>query len=323
MVVTSGDERRWKVGELAQATGLTVRTLHHYDRLGLLVPSDRTVGGHRLYSEGDVERLYRVRTLRHVGLPLSEISSVLDGDTPDLVSTVRRQLARLERDLEHGHRLRGRLSELLSSLERSIKPAIGQFIDVLEAMAVIEADIDVVMRVPYESTDDESGRPRLKRRYPGRKVVLLNEREGPRFLPIWIGAEAGYALVLGLCGQDPQLPLSNDLAVGLLEIAGQRVERVMIERGRANTFVATLVVSTGDDSHELDARPSDALNLAARTGGPVFVNADLMDEHGVSTANELEPRLMKDLAAIPGSDAELPGEWRSLTTDLMSSLGLR
>ncbi len=101
----------------------------------LLVPSDRTLAGHRLYSEGDVERLYRVLALRHVGLPLSEIGRALDGDTPDLVSTVRRHLARLERALERGHRLHARLSELLNSLQRSIAPSVEQFIDTLEAMA--------------------------------------------------------------------------------------------------------------------------------------------------------------------------------------------
>jgi DNA-binding transcriptional MerR regulator len=66
------EERRWKVGELARATGLTVRALHHYDELGLLVPSERTQAGHRLYGEDDVRRLYRVVALRHLGLPLSE-----------------------------------------------------------------------------------------------------------------------------------------------------------------------------------------------------------------------------------------------------------
>jgi MerR family transcriptional regulator, thiopeptide resistance regulator len=50
-------ERRWKVGELAGATGLTVRALHHYDRVGLLVPSERTGAGDRLHSEADVQRL--------------------------------------------------------------------------------------------------------------------------------------------------------------------------------------------------------------------------------------------------------------------------
>ncbi len=62
-------EKRWKVGELARATGLTVRALHHYDEIELVVPVERSSGGHRLYGERDVERLYRVVALRRLGLP--------------------------------------------------------------------------------------------------------------------------------------------------------------------------------------------------------------------------------------------------------------
>ena len=61
---------RYRIGELARAAGVTVRALHHYDSLGLLVPSERTGAGHRLYSADDVERLYRLLALRGVGLPL-------------------------------------------------------------------------------------------------------------------------------------------------------------------------------------------------------------------------------------------------------------
>ena len=70
--MSEGEERRWKVGELAGATGLTVRALHHYDDVGLLVPSERSSANHRLYSEDDVRRLYRVIALRRLGLGLDE-----------------------------------------------------------------------------------------------------------------------------------------------------------------------------------------------------------------------------------------------------------
>jgi DNA-binding transcriptional MerR regulator/bifunctional DNase/RNase len=319
--MSTSEEKHWKVGELASATGLTVRALHHYDRLGLLLPSGRTRAGHRLYSEADVQRLYRVLALREVGLALTEISRVLDEDGIDLVTTVRRHLVRVDLELERGQRLRERLVEVLSSLERSVEPSVDQLIDVMEAMAVIEADVDVVMRVPYEEADGEEGAPRLKTRYPGRKVVLLKEREGERVLPIWIGSEAGYALVLGLCGETTPRPLSPDLSVKMLELAGQRVKRVVIERGPENSYLATITVALGDEVDEIDARPSDALNLAARAGGRVFVAADLMDAHGLASTDELEASLTEVLARIPDEDAQLPGEWRSLTSDLMTSLG--
>jgi DNA-binding transcriptional MerR regulator/bifunctional DNase/RNase len=318
--MNAGGERRWKVGELARATGLTVRALHHYDQLGLLAPSERTGGGHRLYCAHDVQRLYRILALRDVGLPLAEIGAVLDADAPDLLTTVRRHLARIERELQRSRRLRERLLDLLGSLEHWLEPSVDQFIEAMEAMAVIETDVDVVMRVPYETPDEESGPPRVKTRYPGQKVVLLEERGGGRTLPIWVGSEAGYALVLGLCGHTLERPLSTELSVRLLGLWGARVERVLVERGSKNRFDALLTISGGDETHELDARPSDALNIAARTGAPVFADAGLMDERGMSPRDDLLSMMTRDLARIPDSDADLPGEWRSLPKDLASSL---
>ncbi|MFI1237925.1 MerR family transcriptional regulator [Nocardia salmonicida] len=69
----------WKVGELATEAGLTVRTLHHYDRIGLVCPAERTNAGHRLYTEADVARLYQVLALRQLGLRLDQIANVLAG----------------------------------------------------------------------------------------------------------------------------------------------------------------------------------------------------------------------------------------------------
>jgi DNA-binding transcriptional MerR regulator len=70
------------VGEVAKATGLTVRTLHHYDAIGLVVPSGRSASGYRLYADEDVERLHAVCTYRALGLSLESIAEILaEGDT--------------------------------------------------------------------------------------------------------------------------------------------------------------------------------------------------------------------------------------------------
>ncbi|MEU1526465.1 MerR family transcriptional regulator [Nocardia rhamnosiphila] len=75
----TGIEQVWKVGELATEAGLTVRTLHHYDHIGLVRPAGRTNTGHRLYTEADVQRLYQVLALRQLGLGLDQIANVLAG----------------------------------------------------------------------------------------------------------------------------------------------------------------------------------------------------------------------------------------------------
>lgn len=79
------------VGEVATATGLTVRTLHHYDAIGLVVPSGRSASGYRLYSDEDVERLHAVCTYRALGLSLESIGEILTDEDTD--THLRRQHA--------------------------------------------------------------------------------------------------------------------------------------------------------------------------------------------------------------------------------------
>jgi MerR family transcriptional regulator, thiopeptide resistance regulator len=69
-----------RIGEVAAATGLTVRTLHHYDEIGLLAASERSEAGYRLYSDADVRRLYRIVAFRRLGFALSQIAPLLDRD---------------------------------------------------------------------------------------------------------------------------------------------------------------------------------------------------------------------------------------------------
>ncbi len=102
----------WSVGQLAKATGLTVRTLHHYEAVGLLTPSERGENGYRRYEPADVERLYRIVALRELGLPLKAIGGVLDGGDPR--SVMEQHLAHVESELRRHRRLRDRLKGLLA-----------------------------------------------------------------------------------------------------------------------------------------------------------------------------------------------------------------
>src|SRR5688572_25988984 len=88
-----------KVGDLARRTGLSVRTLHHYDEIGLLSPSHRTDSGHRLYAAADVARLQQVVSLRQLGLSLEEVRDCLDRPDCSPLSVVRMHLARLREQI--------------------------------------------------------------------------------------------------------------------------------------------------------------------------------------------------------------------------------
>jgi MerR family transcriptional regulator, thiopeptide resistance regulator len=150
------DERVWKVGELAEATGITVRALRHFDVIGLLRPAQRTAGGHRLYTAGDVRRLYRILALRRLGVPLAEIARSLDGQGDDLGVVVAGQLEQVDRELELLHRLRRRLARLAGAIRDTREPSID---DVIEAM-------EATMRASYFSPE-QLARAKARHAEPG------------------------------------------------------------------------------------------------------------------------------------------------------------
>ena len=80
-----------RVGEVAEMTGVSIRTLHHYDRIGLLKPARRSEGGQRMYSETDLLKLQQVLTLRYLGFPLKRIGKLLERPDFDLVASLRAQ----------------------------------------------------------------------------------------------------------------------------------------------------------------------------------------------------------------------------------------
>lgn len=97
----------YSVGELAKRCGLTVRALHHYEKLGLLKPTGRTEAGYRQYGEADVLRLHRLLALRQTGLALKEVGPLLDAEDPPLREVLARQIQALEYQLqEQQHLLR-------------------------------------------------------------------------------------------------------------------------------------------------------------------------------------------------------------------------
>jgi MerR family transcriptional regulator, thiopeptide resistance regulator len=90
----------WTVGELARLAGVTVRTLHHYDRIGLVRPSERTSAGYRSYDVRDLDRLQQVLFYRELGFPLDEVATLLDDPDADPAAHLRRQHRLLRERLE-------------------------------------------------------------------------------------------------------------------------------------------------------------------------------------------------------------------------------
>src|SRR5690349_3152892 len=127
-----------KVGELARRTGLTVRTLHHYDEIGLLKPSQHTESGHRLYSAGDVTRLQQVVSLRQLGFSLEEVRDCLDKPGFSVLEVLGLHATRLRDQIEFQRRLCDRLDALAIRLQSAGDVSADEFLRAIEEMTMIE-----------------------------------------------------------------------------------------------------------------------------------------------------------------------------------------
>jgi bifunctional DNase/RNase len=170
---------------------------------------------------------------------------------------------------------------------------------------------DVVVRVAAEEGD-------MPRIVQSLRIVLLREREGAaRLLPIWVGTPEGDALALQRGGVATPRPLTIDLTLRLLGAAEATVEHVTVSSLREKVFYAVVALRAGGDVHEVDARPSDALNLAVRAGVPILVDPAVLDEAGIAAGDvfaALDEERVKH--GLPEDDE--PAEWRSLSPHLVN-----
>jgi DNA-binding transcriptional MerR regulator len=127
-----------QVGELARRTGLTVRTLHHYDAIGLLKPSLHTEAGYRLYTAGDITRLQQVLSLRQLGFSLDEVRDCLHRPGFSPLEVIGLHLARLRGQIESQRQLCERLESLAAHLRAAGDVSADEFLHTIEEMTMME-----------------------------------------------------------------------------------------------------------------------------------------------------------------------------------------
>jgi methyltransferase (TIGR00027 family) len=126
------------IGTLAKRAGLTVRTLHHYDAIGLLTPSGRSGSGYRLYAQPDVMRLHAILALKGFGCSLTAIREALDGDGIPLPDILDRQMEVLAVQVRQAQTLRERLTWLRERMGRNETTGLGEWLAALEMMHMYE-----------------------------------------------------------------------------------------------------------------------------------------------------------------------------------------
>jgi RNA polymerase sigma factor (sigma-70 family) len=163
------------------------------------------------------------------------------------------------------HSARNRLREtLLSTHEPAVRPEKQQ----QEEQKMIEVEIADV--IATESKDEKTGQTSSV------YVVVLLDETGRRVLPIWIGPTEGRSIAIELRQVELPRPMTVTFMARLMDAADAKIEQVRIERLVDDTYFAVVQVRRGDETREVDARPSDALALAAHAGCQIFAAEDIL-----------------------------------------------
>jgi len=119
-------------------------------------------------------------------------------------------------------------------------------------------------------------------------IVLLKERSGERFLPIWIGAVEATSIAFALQGVATQRPMTHDLIKDLLTGLSVSVERIVVTELRDGTFYAEIRMTRDGKRVTVSARPSDAIALAVRAIVPIFADEQVLREAGIEIEDDDE-----------------------------------
>jgi DNA-binding transcriptional MerR regulator len=124
----------YTVGRVADLSGVTIRTLHHYEQIGLLVPSGRTDAGYRLYADSEIDRLSRILYYRELGFPLDDIATMLDDESDTWAHLVRQHRLLADR--------LDRVRSMVSALEREMEARMGGYNLTPEEKLAVFGDFD-------------------------------------------------------------------------------------------------------------------------------------------------------------------------------------
>lgn len=128
-------------------------------------------------------------------------------------------------------------------------------------------------------------------------VVVLQEMEGDRVLPIWIGPGEASAIAMELAGMKFSRPLTHDLFTSVLQGLGSELQRVLITKVVDNTYHAELIIRRDGDMISIDARPSDSIAIALRAKAPIYAHGDLLEQASIEIQpSELEPDQISEAA---------------------------
>ena len=120
-------------------------------------------------------------------------------------------------------------------------------------------------------------------------VVILQEKEGERVLPIWIGPAEASAIAMELAGVKFSRPLTHDLVKQIVVGLGADLKQVLISQVKENTYYAELHLYRDDEVVHIDARPSDSIAVALRLKAPIYTHEALLELTSIDTVEPISP----------------------------------
>ena len=117
----------------------------------------------------------------------------------------------------------------------------------------------------------------------GSPIVVLHDKDNRRALPIWIGSAEASAIIRKIENLEVVRPMTHDLIPDIIEKTGYTLSRVEINDVEEETYYAKIFITKGDETIEIDSRPSDAIAIAIRVDAPIFVSANVLANGSVST----------------------------------------
>ena len=203
-----------KVGQLAQQTGLSVRTLHYYDQIGLLSPSQRTQAEHRLYTAADVAKLQQIMSLRQLGFSLDEIRDCLNNPSFSFQRVVQLHIARLREQIELSQTLLQRLEAIAS---QAIAPSsTEELIQTIEAMTMLEKYYSPEQLQTLQQRRNQLGEAEIKtaeaewRTLIAQAQAAMENGTDPGSEPVQQLARRWQELVAAFTGDNPEIAHSLD-----------------------------------------------------------------------------------------------------------------
>jgi uncharacterized protein len=139
-------------------------------------------------------------------------------------------------------------------------------------------------------------------------VVILRDARRERYLPIWIGPWEANAIAMRLQGVTPERPMTHDLFSQTLAELGAEIKRIVVSDLADDTFRARLFLELDGRSVDVDARPSDAIALAVRTGVPIFATDAVLDRAAVVPETEEDEKLSVFREFVNSLNFDLPGD---------------